>query len=472
MQSSIVMRATPQRPLTPMSPTREHPGTMADIVVEQKPAYTLPPPPTSDLDQVPLTISTLEDPEQLRLELIRQVYGEAEDAEERDDREENSTSDFEFVPPLRTDAHGKLCLRGWSWEKGAAATEIPLALVARRRDDDPRYPDQVVGLLPIAVRKLSLRGADEWVALIGQPAVDTLELPAEARPAVRRRLIEAAELRLRSKEDPVATNLGWMLHRTRAGNPDGIQTAEELTDARIAKTGRPIPDGELALGWERLRTLQLRIELGLPLHKGAEGEKGGATAVLRRLQPEGAPLAQAETMLPKALEVRPLPLALPAGGAGWATRWGCGLDGALPAWQEVWRRARVARTAYSAECHLDGTLDRHEDGIAGGWPTAAAAAGVFGRLDKARVDGWAVVIPADRTNYASSANRKPNAMSPPGTVRNPYGDPIPAALDCRGEDEDGRGGGWPAFPRIGAISLHLPSGECIPPPPPPPRGGL
>ena len=188
----------------------------------------------------------------------------------------------------------------------------------------------------------------------------------------------------------------------------------------------PIPDGELALGWERLRTPQLRIELGLPLHQAAgQEEKAGATAVLARLQPEGATLAQAETMLPKSLEVRPLPLALPAGGAGWATRWGCGLDGAHPAWQEVWRRARIARTAYSAECHLDGTLGRQEDGVVGGWPTAAAAAGVFGRLDKARVDGWAVVIPADRSKYASSANRKPNL--------NPNGEAVPAALDCRGK---------------------------------------
>ena len=232
MQSSMVMRPTPQRPLTPMSPTREG-SFQADIVVEQPPPYTLPPPPTSDNDQVPLTISALEDPEQLRLELRRQVYGEDEDAEQRDDREEGSTSDFEFVPPLRTDATGGLCLRGWSWEEGADATEVPLALVARRRETDPRYPDQVVGLVPIAVRRLSLRGKDEWVALIGHPAVDTLELPAEARPAVRRRLIEAAELRLRSCEDPVAKNLGWMLHRPRPGNPDGIQVRSSSLAAHL-----------------------------------------------------------------------------------------------------------------------------------------------------------------------------------------------------------------------------------------------
>jgi hypothetical protein len=451
MQSSIVMRPS-ERPLTPESPTREGAfQTPPPVGRPRRPAYTLPPPPNSDLDQVPLTITVLEDPEALRMELRRQVYGEDESQESgRQDREEASPSDFGFVPPLRADAAGHLCLRGWAWGDTDAEAEKPVAMVARRRDNDPWAPNAVVGLVTIAVRRLRLGGRSAWVGLIGQPAVETIELPADARPAVRRRLIEAVALQLRRDDDPVGKKIGWMLHRPRAGNPDGIQTAEELVAERVEATGKPIPDGELRLGWERLHTPQLRMEIPLPLRAERSGD-GGAAALLSRLQPAGATLAQADCMLPKALEVRPLPLALPAGGAGWATRWGCGLDRAAPSWQEVWRRARIARVAYGAECKLDGTLERSEAAVLGGWPAAAAAAGVFGRLDKARVDGWAAVVPSDRSGYASATVRKPTP--------NPTGEAVPPALDCREQDEDGRGGGWPAFPRVGAVAIHLPSGE-------------
>lgn len=444
------MRPT-ERPLTPDSPTREgafQSPPPAGRAAAEKPGYLLPPPPTSDLDEVPLDVTVVEDPEALRLELKRQVYGE-DDAHE--ERQEPNPSEYGFVPPLRSDASGHLQLRGWQWrDPDATATastqEYPLAMVARRRDNDPSAPRAVVGLVTIAVRRLKLRGQLQWVGLIARPAVDALELPAGARSTVRRRLIEAAELQLRRDDDPVGSRLHWMLHRPRVGNPDEIKTAEELAAERVAATGKPLPDGELRLGWERLHTPQLRIEIPVPLSPETD-----AATLLRRAQPASATLAQADCMLPKALEVRPLPLALPAGGAGWATRWGCGLDRAAPSWQEVWRRARIARVAYTIECNLDGTLVRDETGVLGGWPQVAAAAGVFGRLDKARIDGWAAVVPKDRSPYASATVRKP--------VPNSNGDAVPPALDCRQEDEQGRGGGWPAFPRVGSVAVHLPSGE-------------
>lgn len=448
MQSSIVIRPT-ERPLTPDSPTREGAFQTAPPLTggaaAANPGCLLPPPPTSDLDEVPLDVTVVEDPEELRLELKRQVYGE-EDTQ--DEREEPNPSEYGFVPPLRADASGHLQLRSWQWrDPGVTADgsthEYPLAMVARRRDDDPSAPRAVVGLVTIAVRRLKLRGQLEWVGLIGQPAVDTMELPAGNRPTVRRRLIEAVELQLRRNEDPVGSRLRWMLHRPRAGNPDGIKTAEELVAERVAATGKPLPDGELRLGWERLHTPQLRIEIPVPLSPGAD-----AATLLRRAQPASATLAQADCMLPKALEVRPLPLALPAGGAGWATRWGCGLDCAAPSWQEVWRRARIARVAYTTECNLDGTLLRDETGVLGGWPQAAAAAGVFGRLDKARIDGWAAVVPKDRSPYASTTVRKP--------APNPSDDAVPPALDCRQEDEEGRGG-WLARVSTSGISCYSPS---------------
>ena len=463
-QTSRIMR--PSTPLVeePVSPTREGafqsppPPRPAAVPKPRSAQKYAPPPPSSDLDAIPLTITALEDPRALHGELRQQIYpedGSEGEGEGGEDEREDGPTDFQFVPALRTDGAGQLCFRAWGWAEGAEA-EAPLALVARRRANDPWFPSAVVAVLPIAVRRFLIGGEWQWVGQLGQPAVDTTpdNLPAESRPAVRRRLIEAAAHRLRGAEDPVGAQLTWLIHRPRHGNPDALQTAAEIVAQREAATGRPIPDGELKLGWERLHPRQLQIELPLPLPPAS----GGVPGALRRLQPVGTSAALSESLLPPSLDIRPLPLALPAGGAGWASRWGCGIERAEQGWREVWRRATAARVAYSAECAIDGVVERTH---AAGWPAAAAAAGAFGRLDKARIEGWAAVAPADRSRTHSLPPRAPIGA-----------DGIPHVHDSRASDANGHGAGWPAFPRAGAVAIHIPSGAVgevykiyLPPPP-------
>eukprot|EP01044_Picomonas_judraskeda_P010906 COSAG03_NODE_1441_length_4076_cov_8.553684_3_plen_77_part_00 len=61
------------------------------------------------------------------------------------------------------------------------------------------------------------------------------------------------------------------------------------------------------LGWERVRTPQLRMEIPVPVST----DGAAAAALLRRSQPAGATLAQADCMLPKVRKnVVSLPLSL------------------------------------------------------------------------------------------------------------------------------------------------------------------
>jgi hypothetical protein len=201
---------------------------------------------------------------------------------------------------------------------------------------------------------------------------------------------------------------------------------------------------------------------------------------LRGLQPGGAAsTAVAEALLPPSLAVRPLPLTLAAGGAGWATRWGCGDGGGggpaavAAAWHDVWRAARASHEGYAREAGLDGVLRRRGGGEGGGgadepaasWPAAALRA--VTALDLARrakggareqpaaaaavrVEGWAIVVRGD----VSGVHGRPAQPASSARAAARPDDGAEAAAD----DDDDPGGGWPCWPRKGAVGVHLPSG--------------